>query len=401
MIPRLKPPIGKEEIRALFYFHPNHIKEFERNFAETFSARHAAAFSYGRSALWAFFHAMGIKNAEIIQPAYTCSVVGHATVLSGNIPKFVDINLTDYNMNLDLIAQAINERTRAIIPTHLFGYPMDVESVLEIVRDAENRYGRKIFIIQDCAHSFEAEWKGKSVINSGDAALFGLGISKQITSIFGGVMTTNDADTAEKLRTWRDKHFKEKSWLEKWKRRFYLLASATAFNRFIYGLTFWLQENTKMLKRLTDAYHLDNAIHFPPDYDRHLSAPEAAVGMEQLKKYHAFKEKRREIARYYFENVTPPDGWVTPPRVEGATYSHFVIRVPDRKKVLEKAASEGVQFGQLIEYSMPHLPAYRQYAGDEAYPNSLLASRTTINLPIYPSLSAQDLNRVLRIVSNT
>lgn len=399
MIPRLRPPIGREEIQALFSSDSDLIKEFEQNFAKTFSTRHALAFSYGRSALWAFFHAMGIKNAEIVQPAYTCSVVGHATVLSGNIPKFVDINLTDYNMNLDLFAQAINVRTRAVIPTHIFGYPMDVGKVLEIVRDAENRYGHKIFVIQDCAHSFEAEWKGKSVIHSGDAALFGLGISKQITSIFGGVMTTNDPKTAEKLSAWRDEHFREKSWLEKWRRRFYLLASAVAFTGFVYDFTYWLQENTRLLKSLTDAYHLDDAIHFPPDYDRYLSAPEAAVGIEQLKKYHTFKKKRREIARYYFKNISPPEGWVMPPQVEGATYSHFVIRVPDREMTLEEVARKGVQFGQLIEYSMPHLPAYREYAGGQKFPNSLLASQTTINLPIYPSLLNPDLDRILGLVT--
>jgi len=395
MIPRLKPPIGREEIQALFSFNPDLIEKLERNFSKTFSTRCAAAFPYGRSALWAFFQAMGIKHAEIIQPAYTCSVVGHATVLSGNIPRFVDINLTDYNMDLELFAEAINERTRAVIPTHIFGYPMNVEKVQEIVRDAENRYGHKIYVVQDCAHSFEAEWKGRSVINYGDAALFGLGISKQITSIFGGVMTTNDPEIAEMLSAWRDTHFREKSWLEKWKRRFYLLASAAAFTGFTYGFTYWLQKNTPLLKRLTDAYHLDEAIHFPPDFDHNLSAPEAAVGIEQLNKYKDFKKKRREIARNYFENLSPPKDWVMPPAVEGATYSHFVIRVPDREQVLKSAAERGVQFGQLIEYSMPHLPAYREYAKGGNFPNSLLASRTTINLPLYPSLTAQDQKKIL------
>ena len=128
---------------------------------------------------------MRIQGQDIVQPAYTCSVVAHATVLSKNNPVFVDNSLSDYNMDYALLAEAITAQTRVVIPTHIFGYPMDVSRVNEIVREAEQRFGQRIYVIQDCAHSFEAESKGASVIKAGDGALFGLGISKQITSIFG------------------------------------------------------------------------------------------------------------------------------------------------------------------------------------------------------------------------
>ena len=160
MIPRLKPFVGSEEFLSLFQTQKNAVERFEKAFAAEFSTRYALAFPYGRSALWAFFKALGIEGAEVVQPAYTCSVVGHATVLSNNIPVFVDISLNDYNMDLDLFRKAITPRTRAVLPTHLFGYPMDVDSVNQIVREAESRFGQRIYIIQDCAHSFEAEWQG-------------------------------------------------------------------------------------------------------------------------------------------------------------------------------------------------------------------------------------------------
>ena len=399
MIPRLKPFIGLEEIAALFLPLKDAVQKFETAFAATFSTRYAVAFPYGRSALWAFFKAMGIKGAEIVQPAYTCSVVGHATVLSGNVPVFVDNNLHDYNMDLDAFCNAITPETRAVLPTHLFGYPMDVDSVNQIVRDAENRFGQRIYIIQDCAHSFEAEWQVKSVINAGDGALFGLNISKQITSIFGGMFSTNDAEIVEKIKTWREGHFLEKSLLERITRAVYLPAAAIGFNDFIYGLTYWLQNNTRLLSHLTDAYHLDEKIHFPPDYLKNLAAVEARVGLEQLKKYPAIKSRRRDIAAQYFDQLRVPDSWVMPPKVEGATYSHFVIRVPNRNEVMEHAAQRGVQLGQLIEYSMPHLPSYQKYTVPDQFPNSLMCSQTTINLPIHPGLSQQKVNKVLDIFS--
>lgn len=399
MIPRLKPFIGKEEIFALVSHVPDAVRLFEENFALTFDVKYAIAFPYGRSALWAFLKSMGIEGAEIVQPAYTCSVVGHATVLSGNQPRFVDCNLQDYNMDLELFERAINERTRAVIPTHIFGYPMDVISVNQIVREAEKKYGRRIYIIQDCAHSFEAEWQGQSVIKFGDCALFGLGISKQITSIFGGVLTTHDQEIASKFRVWRDGHFLKKPLMERIRRSLYLMAALAAFNNNFYGLTYWLQQQTRLLKGLTDAYHLDQKIHFPPDFDRFMSPVEARIGLAQLKKYSFIKRRRREITEFYFKNLKVPGEWVMPPCIEGATYSHFVIRVPDRDQIIAKAAKQGVQLGQLIEYSMPHLPAYQQYFGDQVFPNSHLCSHSLINLPVHPHLKTKELKKIITIMN--
>ena len=377
--------------------HPqnNAVENFEKAFAAEFSTRHALAFPYGRSALWALFKALGMENAEIVQPAYTCSVVGHATVLSNNIPVFVDINLHDYNMDLDLFRKAITSKTRAVLPTHIFGYPMDVNSIDQIVREAERIYGHRIYVIQDCAHSFEAEWEGRSVINAGDGALFGLNISKQITSIFGGMFTTNDDELASKLLAFREKNFSEKTLLEKFARMAYLPLSALAFTDPVYSFTYWLQKNTNFLKGLTDAYHLDQKIIFPPDYLKSMSGVEAKVGSEQLKKYQQLKARRREIASTYFEKLKIPKTWVMPPQVEGATYSHFVIRVPHRDRILNLAARQGIQLGQLIEYSMPHLPAYQKYSNPDGYPNSLLCSRKMINLPINPGLNEQRIYKII------
>ncbi len=400
MIPRLKPYLGKAEFAALFRAPRDAVQQFENEFARTFGVKHALAFSYGRSALWAFFQAMQLQGTEIVQPAYTCSVVAHATVLSGNTPVFVDCTLADYNMDYDLFEQAITARTRAVIPTHVFGYPMHTERVAAIVRKAEKRFGQRIYVIQDCAHSFEAESDGKSVIKEGDGALFGLGISKQITSIFGGMFTTDDDAIAARLRAWRDEHFQAADWLHSLKRLLYLLAVYPAFNETLYGLVYWLQEDTPLLNRLTKAYHLDEKIHFPPDYEIGMSAVEASVGLAQLPKYTRIKAARRAIAETYFKELTLPDSWVMPPQVAGATYSHFVVRVPDRQAALQAAAREGVQLGQLIEYSVPHLPPYAPYKDDREFPNSLYCSGHTINLPIHPDLSRQQIAKIMRVINH-
>jgi len=121
MIPRLKPYFGIEELRSIFKKEENAVEKFEQEFARTFNAKYALSFRYGRSGLYALLKSLNIKNKEIIMPAYTCVVVAHAIVLSGNVPRFVDISLKDYNMNLEMIEKSINKNTGAILATHLFG----------------------------------------------------------------------------------------------------------------------------------------------------------------------------------------------------------------------------------------------------------------------------------------
>ncbi len=398
MIPRLKPYFDHREVNA-FLFHPASLPAFEKEFAKKFHCADAVVFPYGRSALWAFFESQGIKKKHIIQPAYTCSVVAHATILSGNVPVFIDSTLGDYNMQLEKLERAITPDTCAVIPTHLFGYPLDVHIVREIVKNAQNRFGHKIWIIQDCAHSFAASFKGTPVITAGDCALFGLGISKVISSIFGGMLTFQDEALAEQVRAYRDAHFHTAVWLKTIQRLVYLLALFPAFSDELYGMVYWLQEQTTILNKLTKAYHLDEQIHFPPDAMEQLLPAEAAVGLVQLEKYDFIISRRREIAAYYHEHLRPPKEWVLPPLIEGATYSHFAIRVLERETTIQKLAHKGVQAGRVIEYSVPHLKPYQFYTNGIEFPNALLCSQSMINLPIHPSLRDAQVERIVSCVN--
>lgn len=381
MIPRFKPWLGWSEFFALFRRNKGAVERFEKEFAKDFKAVDAVAFPYGRSAQWAFFKAIGLDNAEIIMPAYTCSVVAHAVTLSGNHPRFIDIKLDDYNMDLDIVIAAINEKTRAIIATHTFGYPQNLDRLEAIVKEAEAHYGHKIWLMQDCCHAFGAEWNGRMIGTSGDVAVYAFNISKLMTSIFGGMLTFQDQALADKVRAWRDKHYKKAGIWKAIQRRIYLLAVYVAFNEKIYGLTWWLQEKTSLLNRLTKTYHLDDKIHFPPDYLDQMLDIEAAIGLKQLKRYPEIIERRRANALWYDQNLSRREGWVFPPIVDGATYSHYVVRVPNRKAVVDEWAKNGVHLGELIQYSIPLLSAYAMQLNYE-YPYSAEASLKTINFSV-------------------
>ena len=394
MIPRFKPSIGRQELAACLRHEPGAVERFERDFAAQFGAAEGVAFAYGRSGLFALCKVLGLEQAEVVLPAYTCSVVAHAATVSGNLCRFVDINLRDYNMDPAQVEAAIGERTRMVIATHLFGFPADVDQLQAVVERAGRKYGHKIWLIQDCAHAFGARWNGKLVCQAGDVALFGFGVSKMMTSIFGGLLTTDNLDLATKLREWRDLNFRKTSWRKTLSRSLYLIATAAAFSKPCYALVRWLEDETPLLDRLTKAYHLDGMIRLPPDYAEKMDEVEAQVGLAQLGRYQEFESRRRENANYYHRNLHPPSDWIMPPDVEGATYSHFPVRVLNREATLRQFLGVGIQLGQLIEYSLPHLSEYCSIAQGE-FPNSLLCSQHMINLPVHPSLSEADRGRIV------
>lgn len=396
MIPRFKPAISTAELRAAMRPQPDAVPRFEQAFAAQFGASHGIAFNYGRGGLFALCKALGLNGAEVIIPAYTCSVVAHAVVVSGNRCRFVDSQTGGYNMDLDQLEAAIGADTRMVLVTHLFGIPADIDRLQSIVDRATATWGHKIWIVQDCAHSFGAEWNGRLVTAAGDVALFGLGISKVMTSIFGGMLTTNNAELAASIRQYRDTHFARPSAGKRRGQQAYLVASTTAFSPPCYGFVRWLQDETPLLDGLTKAYHLDGLIRLPPDALDQMSDVEAQVGLVQLARYPAFTARRRDHARYYRANLRPPANWVLPPDIDGATYSHFPIRVANRAATLRSFLDAGIQLGQLIEYSMPHRVEYGS-APASAFPNAWDCSQHTINLPVHPALSKTALDRVIEV----
>jgi dTDP-4-amino-4,6-dideoxygalactose transaminase len=296
------------------------------------------------------------------------------------------------------VASAITPRTRAILATHLFGYPLDVERLAGIVDDAERRFGHRIIVVQDCAHAFNARRDGKLVAAERDVALFGLNVSKMITSVFGGMMTTDDAELARTLRAYRDATLRTTTVRKSLQRRLYLLTAQLAFERHVYGLVDWLDRETPLLDRWTKAYHLEDAIVMPPDYDERMTDVEARVGLAQLARLEGVVRRRREHAAAYADALGDVPGIVLPARVDGATYSHYVVLVEDRPALLRFARHRGVQLGQLIEYVVPEFEAYAPYRTGGPFPRAAWYAEHAVNLPIHGAMTAADRARVIKVV---
>jgi perosamine synthetase len=376
MIPRLRPAIGPTDLLAAAL--PRHdVGDFERAFAQTMQQSHAVAFPYGRTGLLMLLQALGLKDREIVCPAYTCVVVAHAIVLSGNRPVFVDCEADGFNMDLVAAEAHITERTGAIIATSIHGYPVDCDKLAAITKRHP-----EITVIQDCAHSFSANWRGQPVNKAGTAAIFGLNISKLMTSIFGGMITTDDTALAATLRKMRDAQIKPGNLRRSIMRSVYLLASTTALNPIMFGIVYrlnksgWLDHFTR--------YYDEQRIDMPSDYMEGMSRSEASLGVRQLERYPSIISHRRKTASLYDQRLSGVEAITRPPIVEGATYSHYVARVDDPLGLGETMASKGVEIGRLIDYCIPDMPAYADYCGStQSFRNCRSLNAGVVNLPLH------------------
>lgn len=395
MISRLKPCFGLEELKAIFCNgNKDSIKDFEIGFSEKFKAKYSLAFPLGRTGIYCFLKALNIENAEVIMPAYTCVVVAHAIVLSGNIPRFIDIDISDFNMNLDLLNKSINKYTKAIVATHLFGYPMNMMKLKEIVDKHEKKYGHKIYIISDCAHSYGAKYNNKLVNNYGDVAVFALNISKMISSVFGGMLTTNDEQLYIKLKKYRKLICDDPTTIQQTIRVIYFLTTYPTFQNNIYSIINFIEDKTNFIDSFTK-YYDEEKIEFPKNWKQMIGHKEAAIGIEQLKKYDDIIKNRIHNASSYNSYFTEHNvkNMKRPIIIDGATYSHYVPLVKKRKDIVQYMKTNGVQIGVLLEYSIPYMKAYRRYKVGE-YRNSKYCANHIVNLPIYKNANVNKIAKL-------
>lgn len=178
------------------------VQEFEEKFAALFGVKHAVAVSSGTDAdalACAVLYDHGAKRGdEIIIPALTFVATGNAVLQAGFTPVFVDIQRETLNINPERIEKAITPKTRAIMPVHLMGKPAEMDAILRIAKK------HKLSVIEDAAEAHGAEYKGRKIGAIGDMAAFSLYAAHIVTTIEGGIIITNDAATAEALRSLRN-----------------------------------------------------------------------------------------------------------------------------------------------------------------------------------------------------
>lgn len=252
-----------------------YVREFEHKFARLIGTKEAVAVSSGTDAdtlALAVLYDFGAKRGdEIIVPALSFVATGNAVLHAGFKPVFVDIELDTLNIDADKIEQAITPKTRAIMPVHLMGKPAKMDKINAISKK------HKLLVIEDAAEAHGSIYKGRSIGTIGDMAAFSLYVAHMISTVEGGVITTDNPDYAEILRSLR--------------------AHGRTCNCKTCILNSGLVDCSKRFKNGKDRrFNFERM-----GYSAKMNELEAAIGLGSIKKWPQYLKRRRENLLYLLD----------------------------------------------------------------------------------------------------
>lgn len=373
-IPFHRASLGEEEVRAVaevirsgWLTMGTKTLEFEAQFAKYVGAPHAVAVCSGTAALHLALEAIGLQpDDEVLIPTTTFTATGEVVKYLGGRPVLVDIDPVTLNIDVSSANGKITPRTRALVPVHMAGQPCDLNELQYIAR----QHG--LHVIEDAAHALPSEYGGRRIGCISELSAFSFYATKTLTTGEGGMITTDNDNYAARMRTMRLHGISG----DAWKR---------------YG------KNGSWFYEVVEAGYKYN----PTDL-------QAALGLVQLAKCDALNRARRRVAERYtsaFEDVSA----LEPPTMKGdrATSWHlYILRLRleqlhiDRNGFIQQLKDRGI--GTSVHFIPLHLHPFYQRAygyrnGD--FPVAEAEFERCISLPIYPTMSAADVEHVIENVT--
>jgi dTDP-4-amino-4,6-dideoxygalactose transaminase len=325
------------------------VEAFENEFANYCNTQYCVGVGNGLDALTLILQAYGIgQNDEVIVPAHTFIATWLAVSKVKASPVPVDVEERTFNLNPEQLRSAITERTRAIIPVHLYGHPADMDPILKVAEE----YG--LLVIEDAAQAHGAKYRNRQVGSLGDAAGFSFYPVKNLGA-YGdaGAITTNDATLADSLRILRN-----------------------------YGS------------------HVKYE-HLEKGTNTRLDELQAALLRVKLRHLDKFNSKRRQLAEYYWDRLSAIPGLILPKIADRAdpVWHLFVIRMADRDQLKSFLSENNIE--TLVHYPVPpHLStAYQNIDAKRGdFPITESIAETALSLPLHPFLRLEELDFVSDVI---
>ncbi len=320
-------------------------KELEEEVAAYHGVKHAVAVASGTDALHLALIAAGIKRGdEVITTPFTFIATAEAASYIGAVPVFVDIDPKSFNMDISKIEAAITKKTKAVLPVHLYGQPVEMDGLMQIAK----KHGLKV--IEDCAQSFGAEYRGKKTGTFGEFGCFSFFPSKNLGGYGdGGMVITDDTKLAERLLSLRN--------------------------------------------------HGSHVRYFHDEigYNSRLDEIQAAIIRVKFKHIDEYNVKRRNNALLYNKHLSAA-GIQTPSEQNGTkhVFHQYTIKVKNRDAV-KKKLDDGKITSSMIYYPVPlHLQtAYKDLGmGPGSLPKAEQVALEVLSLPMYPELTEAQIKQV-------
>ncbi len=377
------------------------IEMFEQEFARLLGSGYVRACSteYGRMALYFILKAMDFPaGSEIIVPALTFWVVPEIARVAGLKPVFADIDPATFTLCPRSVGRAITPNTKAILPTHLYGLSCDMDPILELAR----RHDLKV--IEDCAHSLGATYKGRMVGTLGDASFFSFQAFKPLNTFGGGLAWAKEETLARRIseladgEEWPDEKRVEKILLAgKWQHAF-IRPNIFTFSLFpIWYAASWTdaKPEQRLWERVRPLHPL------PAHYRGRYTNVQAAIGLAGLKHLPEFIDRTRRHALRLNELLGDVPGVVIPrPSYERShVYYQYCVYVPDTDAIVKRCIRRGVDVAPMHVDVCPKMDLFRpsSSASAEGFYGAEKAA-TAVQVPVYESLSDQEIDRVGKLV---
>ncbi|NET07270.1 MAG: aminotransferase class I/II-fold pyridoxal phosphate-dependent enzyme [Symploca sp. SIO2B6] len=308
------------------------VSQYETEFARWNGSKYAFAFMAARVGLSACIYALDLQpEDEVILPAYTCVVVPNALEWAGVKTVYCDIELDTYGLDVTQIESKITPKTRAILLQHLYGVVCrDYQAIIDLAK----RHGLKV--IEDCAHSTGAEYKGRKVGNFGDVAVYSSEKTKMFNTIQGGVAVTNDDQLGKRLREYSEQApYPDQALVER-----QLNNIPLEFYQFKHPQSWWLGDAYYIFHGSQVIFTTSNQEKQgirPDKYGRKMPAPIAALGLNQLKKLDYYIQCRRQNSKIW-ELWCQENGYKKPVVVDNAVSAYLrypVLVEPEIKQQVQ------------------------------------------------------------------
>lgn len=326
-----------------------YISKFEEAFADYMGSGLARCTSSGTTALHLALLGLEIgAGDEVIVPDLTFGATANAVIHAGAQPVFVDVDPITWTIDPAQIEAAVTSRTKAIIPVHLYGYPCEMDKLTDVCRKHDLK------IIEDCAESLGAEYKGHKVGLFGDVSCFSFFANKIITTGEGGMILCRDEDVFNRISEYRDHG------MSKTKR-------------------YW---------------------HNVPGYNYRMTNIQAAVGLAQIEQIERFLSSRNDIARRYTQHLSEVDGITLPPssNLAKSVCWLYTIQVDEAKLGIDlntltsRLLERGIETRNVF-YPLHNQPAFNQYRSFENPVAAELSSRG-LSLPTSNDMTVDDVDVV-------
>lgn len=372
-----------------------HVARFENAFAARLGGVHAISTSYGRMAFYYILEAFDFPpGGEIVFPALTFWVMPEIARQAGLTPVFADVDPLTFNMTAKALRSVITARTVAVVPTHLWGLPCDMDDILSIAAR------HNLAVIEDCAHALGAAYHGKAVGTFGDAAIFSFQTFKPLNAYGGGMAVVRDPALAARVarlaaaepapgakrvkqRLWHGRVMRLATRPDVFKWTLFPLLYAGSRLRWSLDMYFW--EAIRALDPL------------PGDYRERISNVQAAIALEGLGRLDEWNEARQQHAHRMTELLSGVRGIRVPFVPPGRThvFYQYCVYVPARDAVVEACLRRGVDLETLHVDVCTDVPLFG--TGNRAAPGAR-ETTGTIQVPIYEVLTDMQLDRVAEAV---